>query len=186
MCDANPVKAVGKVVTGVGRTVERAVDYTGRKIKNTVKDVSGYTAKENRVKREFKRKQAEAERIARERQAELDRLASVREAQAAEQRKRMTALMQRQKETEAAQQEQVTGLQEKQALQLAQLEKEQLATTAAGASLRVLAKQKTTKAPTAQQSGRRKSRSTAYRSPTSRLSVGSSGRDAGVGVNLGG
>ena len=98
----------------------------------------------------------------------------------------MTALMQRQKETEAAQQEQVTGLQEEQALQLAQLEKEQLATTAAGASLRVLAKQKTTKAPTAQQSGRRKSRATAYRSPTSRLSVGSSGRDAGVGVNLGG
>lgn len=182
MCDANPVKAFQKIT----RPIDRAINYAKKKVVNTAKDVSGYTAKENKVKEEFKRKQAEAERIAAERQSELDRLASVREAQATEQRERMTQLMQRQKETEAAQQEEVTGLQEKQATQLAQLEKEQLATTAAGASLRVLAKQKTTKAPTAQQSGRRKSKSTAYRSPTSRLSVVSSGRDAGVGVNLGG
>tara|TARA_B100000579_G_scaffold82851_1_gene64587 strand:- start:404 stop:967 length:564 start_codon:yes stop_codon:yes gene_type:complete len=187
MCDANPVKAVTSVVRGVSNLANDAVEYGAKKVKNTVKDVSGYTAKENQVKEEFKRKQAEAERIAAERQAELDRLASVREAQATEQRNRMTVLMQRQKETQAAQQEEVTELQEKQATQLAQLEKEQLATTAAGASLRVLAKQKTGQAPTAKLSGRRKSRANAaYRSPTSQLSVGSSGRDAGVGVNLGG
>lgn len=168
------------------KPVRRFVKWTVKKVKNTVKDVSGYTAAENKAKEEFKRKQAEVERIAKERQDELDRLAAVREQQATDQRNALTVLMQKQKDAETAQQAQVEGLQAKQADILAQLEEEQLATTAAGASLRVLAQKKKTKAPTAQQSGRRKSRSTAYRSPTSRLSVGSSGRDAGVGVNLGG
>lgn len=181
MC-TNPVRVFQRIT----RPIDRAINYAKKKVVNTAKDVSGYTAKENQVKEEYKRKQAEAERIAKERQDELDRLAAVREQQAADQRNALTVLMQKQKDSETAQQAQVDKLQAQQATQLAQLEKEQLATTAAGASLRVLAKKKTTKAPTAQQSGRRKSRSTAYRSPTSKLSVGSSGRDAGVGVNLGG
>tara|TARA_Y100001973_G_scaffold25968_1_gene39014 strand:+ start:42 stop:587 length:546 start_codon:yes stop_codon:yes gene_type:complete len=181
MC-SNPIKVFQRIT----RPLDRAINYTKKKVVNTAKDVSGYTAKENRVKAEFKRKQAEAERIAAERQSELDRLAAVREQQAIDQRNALTVLMQKQEVAETAQQTQVDKLQAKQATQLAQLEKEQLATTAAGASLRVLAKQKIGKAPTAKLSGRRKSRSAAYRSPTSRLSVGSSGRDAGVGVNLGG
>ena len=168
------------------RPFDRLVNYTKKKIVNTAKDVSGYTAAENKAKEQYRRQMEEVERVAAERQGELDRLAAVREQQAADQRNTLTVLMQKQKDAETAQQAQVDKLQAQQATQLAQLEKEQLATTAAGASLRVLAKQKTGKAPTAQQSGRRKSRSAAYRSPTSRLSVGSSGRDAGVGVNLGG
>ena len=174
MC-TNPLKLIGD-----------AASWTVNKIENTVKDVSGYTAAENKAKDDFRRQQAEVERIAAERNAELERLAAVREAQAAEQRERMNALMQRQTEAETAQRNRVTELQGQQAAQLAQLEKEQLATTAAGASLRVLSQRKTKQAPTAKLSGGRKSRSTTYRSPTSKLSVGSSGRDAGVGVNLGG
>tara|TARA_R100000655_G_C2948832_1_gene186956 strand:- start:90 stop:695 length:606 start_codon:yes stop_codon:yes gene_type:complete len=201
MCDASIVQAplnfakdVGKVATDVvGGVVEpladvtdSVIDYTAEKIENTIKDVTGYTAAEDKAQEEFKRAKAEADRIAKERQDELNRLAAVREQQAADQQARMTELLEKQTAAETAQQAKVDQLQAQQATQLAQLEKEQLATTAAGASLRVLAKQKTGQAPTAQLSGRRKSKSTAYRSPTSKLSVGSSGRDAGVGVNFGG
>ena len=201
MC-SNPFKFVNDLVKGVGNlandvvggvlepiasVTDSVVDYTAEKIENTVKDVSGYTAAENKAKEDFKKAQAEADKIAKERQDELDRLAAVREAQATEQRNALTVLMQKQEQAEADQIAQVEGLQRKQADVLAQLENEQLATTAAGASLRVLAQKKTAQAPTAKLSGRRKSRSNAaYRSPTSKLSVGSSGRDAGVGVNLGG
>ena len=185
MC-TNPFKIVTDVFKGVGNLANDVVGYGVEKIENTVKDVSGYTAAENKAKEDFKKAQAAAEKLAKERQDELDRLAAVREAQATEQRNALTVLMQKQKDAEADQIAQVEGLQEKQAQILAQLEKDRLATTATGASLRVLAKQKTGQAPTAQLSGRRRSRSAAYRSPTSKLSVGSSGRDAGVGVNLGG
>ena len=177
----------GDVVGGVAGVAHDVVDYGATKVVNTVKDVSGYTAAENKAKEDFKKAQAEADKIAKERQDELDRLAAVREAQATEQRNALTVLMQKQEQAEADQIKQVEGLRKKQADVLAQLENEQLATTAAGASLRVLAKKNTGQAPTAKLSGRRKSRSNAaYRSPTSKLSVGSSGRDAGVGVNLGG
>ncbi len=180
------VGVANDVVGGVAGVAHDVVDYGATKVVNTVKDVSGYTAAENKAKEDFKKAQAAAEKLAKERQDELDRLAAVREAQATEQRNALTVLMQKQKDAEADQLAQVEGLQKKQAKVLAELENEQLATTAAGASLRVLAQKKTGKAPTAQQSGRRRSRSAAYRSPTSKLSVGSSGRDAGVGVNLGG
>ena len=197
MC-SNPFKVVtnvikgvvgvaNDVVGGVAGVAHDVVDYGATKVVNTVKDVSGYTAAENKAKEDFKKAQAAAEKLAKERQDELNRLASVREAQATEQRNALTVLMQKQEQAEADQIAQVEGLQRKQADVLAQLENEQLATTAAGASLRVLAQKKTAQAPTAKLSGRRKSRSNAaYRSPTSKLSVGSSGRDAGVGVNLGG
>lgn len=179
MCSSKKIRRIAKPFTS-------AAKWTVNKVKNTVKDVSGYTAAENKAKEQYRRQMEEVERVAAERQGELDRLAAVREQQAADQRNRMTVLMQRQSDAEAAQKTQVDELYAKQAAQLAQLEKEQLATTAAGASLRVLAKKRTGAAPTAQLSRKRKSKSTAYRSPTSQLSVGSSGRDAGVGVNLGG
>ena len=187
----NAIKGVANlandVVGGVAGAAHDVVDYGATKAVNTVKDVSGYTAAENKAKEDFKKAQAEADKIAKERQDELDRLAAVREQQATDQRNALTVLMQKQTEAEADQIAQVEGLRKKQADVLAQLENEQLATTAAGASLRVLAKKNTGQAPTAKLSGRRRSRSNAaYRSPTSKLSVGSSGRDAGVGVNLGG
>tara|TARA_Y100001970_G_scaffold293466_1_gene440447 strand:- start:3043 stop:3630 length:588 start_codon:yes stop_codon:yes gene_type:complete len=179
--------AAGDVVGGIAEVAKEGTEYVAGKVVNTVKDVSGYTAAENKAKEDYQKAMAEVEATAKTRQDELDRLAAVREQQAADQRARMTALMQRQSAAEAGQREQVSALQVKQNQYYDQLDKEQLATTAIGSSLRVLAKQKTGQAPTAQLSRRRRTRSSAaYRSPTSNLSVGSSGRDAGVGVNLGG
>ena len=161
MC-ANPVKVVKNVVTG------------------------GRYGKAQKAKKKYKKKQAEAERLAAERQAELDRIAAIREQQAAAQRVEMERIQEEQRVAQEAQRERVAVLQAQQEEQNRQMQAEQLQITAAGQSLRVLAKQGRSKAPTATRSrGGRQGGGAKQTSRTGNLRVGSSGRGSGAGPNLG-
>ncbi len=163
------------------KAVSRAVRWVSKKVKNTYKDVSGIT----KMEREAKKKQAEMERLAAEKQKELDRIAAQMEQKAAAQKAEMARLTQQQTDADAAQRARVADLQAQQEQQNAALEAEQLQIEAAGQSLRVLAQQGTTKAPTATKSRRRRPGGARQTSATQDLRVGSSGRGGGVGPNLG-
>ena len=163
------------------KAVSRAVRWVSKKVKNTYKDVSGIT----KMEREAKKKQAEMERLAAEKQKELDRIAAQMEQKAADQKKQMDRLAQEQADADVAQRARVAQLQTQQDQQNAALAAEQLQIEAAGQSLRVLAQEGTTKAPTATKSKKRGFAGARQRSVTQDLRVGSSGRGGGVGPNLG-
>ena len=163
------------------KAVERAVRWVGRKVKNTYKDVSGITAAENAAKR----KQREMAALAAEKQKELDKIAAQMEQRAAAQKVEMDKLAKEQAAAGDAQRARVAQLQAQQDQQNQALAAEQLQIEAAGQSLRVLAQQKGTKAPTATRSKGRGLAQAKQRSVTQNLRVGSSGRGGGVGPNLG-
>mgnify|MGYP003140293048 CR=1 FL=1 len=52
MCPKSVVSFVGGAVKGVANVASDAVEYAGKKVKNTVKDVSGVTAAEKKAKEE--------------------------------------------------------------------------------------------------------------------------------------
>ena len=124
-------------------------------------------------------------RLAAEKQKELDRIAAQMEQKAAAQKVEMDRLAKEQAEAGDAQRARVAQLQTQQDQQNAALAAEQLQIEAAGQSLRVLAQEGTTKAPTATKSKKRGIAQARQRSVTQDLRVGSSGRGGGVGPNLG-
>ena len=163
------------------RAIDRAVNWVKKKVVNTYKDVSGIT----KVEREAKKKQQEMARLAAEKQKELDRIAAQMEQKAAAQKVEMDRLAKEQAEAGDAQRARVAQLQTQQDQQNAALAAEQLQIEAAGQSLRVLAQEGTTKAPTATKSKKLGIAQARQRSVTQDLRVGSSGRGGGVGPNLG-
>tara|TARA_Y100001938_G_scaffold21862_1_gene28179 strand:- start:12 stop:590 length:579 start_codon:yes stop_codon:yes gene_type:complete len=171
-------KTVNKAVTPVISAVDDAVDYTAEKVENTVKDVSGITAKEKKAKEEYKKKQAEADRMAKEKQAELDRLAREREAVVAQQQATLKAQELRLVEQRDAQGELVAGLQADQETRISEARARGNAVTN---SLRILA-QKSNKAPTAQTS-KKKGRTPRPRSTTAGLRLGGGRSGSGAGTN---
>jgi hypothetical protein len=125
--------------------------------------------------------------LARQRQDELNRLAAAREAQATAQQAEMAKLQQAQQDAQANQQRTVAGLQAQGDAQQKQLAGQKLATQAAAQSLRVLATTSgQSSAPTAQASRPKQEARVRATTATNDLRIGSSGRGAGVGVNLGG
>ena len=160
------------------KTVSKAVSWTFKKVKNTAKDVSGVTAAEEKAKKEYKRKQAEADRIAKEKQAELDRLARQREATVAQQQATLKAQELRLIEQRDAQGELVAGLQADQETRISEARARGNAVTN---SLRILA-QKSSKAPTAQTS-KKKGRTPRPRSTTAGLRLGGGQSGSGSGTN---
>ena len=163
------------------RAIDRAVNWVKKKVVNTYKDVSGIT----KVEREAKKKQQEMARLAAEKQKELDRIAAQMEQKAAAQKVEMDRLAKEQAEAGDAQRARVAQLQTQQDQQNAALAAEQLQIEAAGQSLRVLAQEGTTKAPTATKSKKRGIAQARQRSVTQDLRVGSTGRGGAVGPNLG-
>lgn len=131
--------------------------------------------------------QSRQNELARQRQEELNRHAAVREAEAKTQQAEMQRLQQAQVEAQAGQQKTVAELATQRETQQAELAGQQRVTQAAAQSLRVLAAQANQdSAPTAQMSRPRAAGKTRATSATNDLRIGSSGRGAGVGVNLGG
>lgn len=125
--------------------------------------------------------------LARQRQDELNRLAAAREAQATAQQAEMARLQQAQRDAQASQQRTVAELQAQGDAQQKEMAGQRLATQAASQSLRVLATRSTqTAAPTAQSSRPKQETRVRASTATNDLRIGSSGRGAGVGVNLGG
>ena len=161
------------------KAVSRAVRWVSKKVKNTYKDVSGIT----KMEREAKKKQAEMERIAKQKQAELDKIAAQMEQKAADQKIQMDKLAADQAAAGDAQRARVAVLQQDQ--QNANIAAEQLQIEAAGQSLRVLAEQGTSKAPTATKTRKRRSGGARQTSATQDLRVGSSASGGGAGPNLG-
>ena len=163
------------------RAIDRAINWVKKKVVNTYKDASGITKMEG----EAKKKQAEMERLAKQKQAELDKIAAQMEQKAADQKIQMDKLAADQAAAGDAQRERVAQLQGQQDQQNAAIAAEQLQIEAAGQSLRVLAEQGTTKAPTATKSRRRRSGGARQTSATQDLRVGSSASSGGVGPNIG-
>ena len=178
MCPKSVVSFVGGAVKGVANVASDAVEYAGKKVKNTVKDVSGVTAAEKKAKEEQKKKQAEADRMAKEKQAELDRLAREREATVAQQQATLKAQELRLVEQRDAQGELVAGLQADQATRISEARARGNAVTN---SLRILS-QKSSKAPTAQTS-QKKGRTPRPRSTTAGLRLGGGRSGSGSGTN---
>ena len=160
------------------KTVSKAVRWVGKKVKNTVKDASGITAAEEKAKKEYKRKQAEADRIAKEKQAELNRLARQREATVELQQATLKAQELRLVEQRDAQGNLVAGLQEDQATRISEARARGNAVTN---SLRIMA-QKSSKAPTAQTS-QKKGSTPRPRSTTAGLRLGGGRSGSGSGTN---
>tara|TARA_B100001250_G_scaffold25719_1_gene21306 strand:+ start:6952 stop:7452 length:501 start_codon:yes stop_codon:yes gene_type:complete len=160
------------------KTVGRAVKWVGKKVKNTVKDVSGVTAAENKAKEEYKKKQAEADAIAKEKQAELDRLAREREATIAQQQATLKAQELRMVQQQKAQTDLVAGLRDEQTARVGAARARGNAVTN---SLRILARE-SKKAPTAQVS-RKKGRTSRPRSTTAGLRLGGGQSGTGAGTN---
>lgn len=163
------------------KVVRNAVRWVAKKVKNTYKDVSGITKMEGEVKK----KQAEMERLAKQKQAELDKIAAQMEQKAADQKIQMDKLAADQAAAGEEQRARVAVLQQQQEQQNAAIAAEQLQVEAAGQSLRVLAEQGTTKAPTATKSKRRRAGGARQTSATQDLRVGSSASSGGVGPNIG-
>ena len=172
------VGGVNDVVTPVIGVVDDVVDWTAEKVENTIKDVSGITAAENKAKEEYKKKQAEADAIAKQKQEELDRLAKEREALLAEQRATLHAQELKLVQQQNAQKTLVEGLREEQATRVGQARARGQAVTN---SLRILA-QESKKAPTAQVS-KKKGRTPRPRSTTAGLRLGGGQSGAGAGTN---
>jgi hypothetical protein len=130
--------------------------------------------------------QAKANRLAQQRQAELDRQAAAFRAQAASQQAEMERLRKAQEQAAQAQQANVADLEARRTAQMAEIAKTRDATNAAAASLRVLASQPETVAPTAQQAGPPRTAAGRVRRTRSELRMGATASGSGVGTNLGG
>jgi hypothetical protein len=125
--------------------------------------------------------------LAKQRQEELSRIAAAREAEARSQQAEMQRLQQAQTDAQVSQQKTTAELAVQRDAQQAELAGQQRVTQAAAQSLRVLAAQANQdSAPTAQMSRPRAAGKARATSATNDLRIGSSGRGAGVGVNLGG
>ncbi len=160
------------------KTITRSAKWVRKKVVNTVKDASGITAKEKKIKEAYKQKQAEADRIAKQKQAELERLSRQREATVAQQQATLKAQELRLIEQREAQGELVAGLQAQQATRIGEARARGTAVTN---SLRILA-QKSNKAPTAQTS-KKKGRTPRPRSTTAGLRLGGGQSGSGSGTN---
>ena len=160
------------------KTISKAIGWGVKKVKNTVKDVSGITAAEEKAKKEYKKKQAEADALAKEKQAELDRLAREREATIAQQQATLQAQELKLAQQQKAQTDLVTGLREEQKARVGAARARGNAVTN---SLRILARE-SKKAPTAQVS-RKKGRTARPRSTTAGLRLGGGQSGTGAGTN---
>lgn len=108
------------------------------------------------------------------------------QAAVASQQAEMRRLQEQQAQAEATQRTQLAGFQAQEQQQLAQIQQMRDATSTVGTSLRILASQPRTQAPTARVSAPVRSGGAKTTSPSTSLRIGSSGRSAGVGVNMGG
>ena len=177
MC-APVVKAVTNVAKGAANLANDAVSYGARKVKNTVKDVSGVTAAE----RAAKRAQQEADRKAEQRRKELAALARAREATAAQQRAQLQQMEADQARVLSEQEATGAGLRAEQEAKLAGIRARGRAVTG---SLKILAQDRKS-APTAAVN-RKKPRTRSAKTTQASLRIasqGASGRGAGTNISV--
>ena len=166
------------VFRGAGNLASDAISYTGEKVENTVKDVTGVTAAENAAKKA----QEEADRQAEIKRQQLAELRRQREVAAAQQLAQLQQMQRDQEQIISGQKEKVAGLRAGQEEKLAGIKARG---TAVASSLKILSQDRKT-APTAAISPK-KTRTRSPKTTQASLQIasqGASGRGAGTNISV--
>ena len=169
---------VTDVVKGVGNLASDVVGYGVKKVKNTIKDVSGVTAAENAAKKA----QQEADRQAEAKRKELEALRVAREATAAQQLAQLQKMEADQARVVAERKETQAGLRAEQEEKLAGIKARGQAVTG---SLKILSQQRKS-APTAAVNTKKiKTKSPKTTQASLKIaSQGASGKGSGTNISV--
>ena len=166
------------VFRGAGNLASDAISYTGEKVENTVKDVTGVTAAENAAKKA----QEEADRQAEIKRKQLAGLRRQRGVAAAQQLAQLQQMQRDQERIISGQKETVSGLRIEQQKKLDLIKS---TGSAVASSLKILSQDRKT-APTAAISPK-KTRTRSPKTTQTSLQIasqGASGRGAGTNISV--
>ena len=162
----------------VAKKVGKGIKYVAKKVKNTVKDVSGVTAAENAAKKA----QAEADRVAAARRKELEALGRARDATAAQQLAQMAQMEADQSRFISENQDMVSGLRSEQEAKLLGIRTRGRAVTG---SLKILSQERKAGRTAAVNTKKARSKSAKTTQASLRIaSQGASGRGAGTNISV--